>query len=408
MALPLFSDNMDYHEHSFAPPRMKRIAMACRPAFRLLPILLLGAPGPDRLATAAHAGETAPAPAISPNSSLFAPPVPPVVSTGPLTFAPLVRQVGPAVVNIAVAQDSHAATGGRQPLPPSVKGTPFEHKFRERMRAHGEEMLGAGSGFLIDPSGVIVTNAHVVGGADLITVSLADGTEFPAHLVGSDDLTDIAVIQIHAPHPMPFVPWGDSRLVNIGDWIMAAGNPFGLGSSVTAGIVSARGRDIGTSPFDDFFQIDAPINPGNSGGPSFNLGGQVVAVNTAIVSPTGGSVGIGFGLPSEIVAPIVEELRHNGHIDRGWLGVTLTDGTGHDGVQIVGIDRNGPAMKAHLHIGDVITAVNDEPIDTSRMLIRSIAAKRPQSTVVLHIRRRHEALSLPACVGHRPDEDVDD
>ncbi|MHC0613834.1 MULTISPECIES: S1C family serine protease [Komagataeibacter] len=407
MALPLFSDNMDDHERFLPPPYMTRIAMGRRPASRLLPMLLLGMPGLGGLATGACAQDVATSSAVPPNPSLFAAPVPPVVATGPLTFAPLVRQVGPAVVNIAVSQDNRSTTS-HQPLPPSVKGTPFEHRFRERMRAHGEEMLGAGSGFLIDPSGVIVTNAHVVGGADLITVSLADGTEFPAHLVGSDDLTDIAVIQIHAPHPMPFVPWGDSRLVNIGDWIMAAGNPFGLGSSVTAGIVSARGRDIGTSPFDDFLQIDAPINPGNSGGPSFNLGGQVVAVNTAIVSPTGGSVGIGFGLPSEIVAPIVEELRHNGHIDRGWLGVTLADGPGHDGVQIVGIDRNGPAMKAHLHIGDVITAVNDEPIDTSRMLIRSIAAKRPRSTVVLHIRRRHDTLSLPACVGHRPDEDMED
>lgn len=386
---------------------MTRIAMA-RPACRLLPMLLLGMTG-QAVAALAQDGAAASS-AVPPNPSLFAPPMPPVVASGPLTFAPLVRQVGPAVVNIAVsqAQDTKVATNSHQPLPPSVKGTPFEHKFRERMRAHGEEMLGAGSGFLIDPGGVIVTNAHVVGGADQITVSLADGTEFPARLVGSDDLTDIAVIQIHAPHPMPFVPWGDSRLVNIGDWIMAAGNPFGLGSSVTAGIVSARGRDIGTSPFDDFFQIDAPINPGNSGGPSFNLAGQVVAVNTAIVSPTGGSVGIGFGLPSEIVAPIVEELRRNGHIDRGWLGVTLADGPGRNGVQIVGIDRNGPAMKAHLHIGDVITAVNDEPIDTSRMLIRSIAAKRPGSTVALHIRRRHDLMSLNACVGHRPDEDMDD
>ncbi|WP_415554705.1 S1C family serine protease [Komagataeibacter saccharivorans] len=380
-----------------------------RPASRLLPVLLLGIPGLT-MQTVAACAQGAASPAPQPTPSLFAAPVAPVVSSGPLTFAPLVRQVGPAVVNIAVsqsAQDSRQAPG-HQPLPPSVKGTPFEHRFRERMRAHGEEMLGAGSGFLIDPTGVIVTNAHVVGGADQITVSLADGAEYPAQLVGSDDLTDIAVIQIRAPRPLPFVPWGDSRLVNIGDWIMAAGNPFGLGSSVTAGIVSARGRDIGTGPFDDFFQIDAPINPGNSGGPSFNLGGQVVAVNTAIVSPTGGSVGIGFGLPSEIVAPIVEELRRKGRIDRGWLGVTLADGPGHGGVQIVGIDRDGPAMKAHLHIGDVIIAVNDEPIDTSRMLIRSIAAKQPESTVVLHIRRHHEILGLNACVGHRPDEDPED
>ncbi|GBQ60308.1 endopeptidase DegP/Do [Novacetimonas hansenii NRIC 0243] len=355
---------------------------------------------------AASPGTTSPG--ASPTASPFAPAMPPVVSSGPLTFAPLVRLVGPAVVNIAVTQDVHGQRNGQRVLP-SVRGTPFEHKFRERMRSHGEEMLGAGSGFVIDPDGVIVTNTHVVGDADHITVSLANGTELPAHLIGSDDLTDIAVIKVQPPHPLPFVRWGDSRLVNIGDWIMAAGNPFGLGSSVTAGIVSARGRDIGTSPFDDFLQLDAPINPGNSGGPSFNLSGQVVALNTAIVSPTGGSVGIGFGIPSEIVAPIVEELRRNGHIDRGWLGVTLTDGgdTHVTGVEIVGIDHGGPAMKAGLHIGDYITAVNDEPIDSSRMLIRSVAAKRPASTVMLHIRRRHEILSIPANVGFRPD-DTDD
>lgn len=343
--------------------------------------------------------------------TVFAPPAPPLVVSGPLTFAPLVRQVVPAVVNIAVTQGTDTQSANdqqkRQPVPPGVKGTPFERRFRDRMRARGEEMLGAGSGFIIDPSGVIVTNNHVVGEADHITVSLADGSEYPAKLLGSDDLTDIAVIKIQAPRPLPFVTWGDSRQINVGDWVMAAGNPFGLGSSVTAGIVSARGRDIGASPFDDFLQLDAPINPGNSGGPSFNLSGQVVALNTAIVSPTGGSVGIGFGIPSEIVAPIVAELRRSGHIDRGWLGVTLADGDGHDGVRITDIDRDGPARRARLRTGDIVLSVGDEPMDSSRTLIRTIAAEHPGSTVQLRIRRHGAVLTTPVVVGHRP-EDMDD
>ncbi|MBB2180894.1 PDZ domain-containing protein [Gluconacetobacter tumulicola] len=345
-------------------------------------------------------------PARADDTALLAPPVPAIVTSGPLTFAPLVRKVVPAVVNIAVTQDADDRAK-RQPVPPGVKGTPFEHRFRDRMRSRGEEMIGAGSGFIIDPGGVIVTNTHVVGEADRITVSLSDGTEYPARLVGSDDLTDIAVISIQAPNPLPYVTWGDSRQVNVGDWIMAAGNPFGLGSSVTAGIVSARGRDIGASPFDDFLQLDAPINPGNSGGPSFNLGGQVVALNTAIVSPTGGSVGIGFGIPSEIVAPIVAELRRSGHIDRGWLGVTLADGDGHAGVRITDIDRGGPAEKAKLRTGDIVLTVGEEPVDSARTLIRAVAAEHPGSTVQVHIRRRGTELTVPVIVGHRP-ADMDD
>jgi serine protease Do len=345
-------------------------------------------------------------PAAHADAPLFAPPAPPLVVSGPLTFAPLVRQVVPAVVNIAVTQDAEDPQK-RVPVPPGVKGTPFEKRFRDRMRSRGQEMLGAGSGFIIDPSGVIVTNNHVVGEADHITVSLSDGSEYPAKLLGSDDLTDIAVISIQAPHPLPFVTWGDSRQINVGDWIMAAGNPFGLGSSVTAGIVSARGRDIGASPFDDFLQLDAPINPGNSGGPSFNLSGQVVALNTAIVSPTGGSVGIGFGIPSEIVAPIVAELRRSGHIARGWLGVTLADGDTHDGVRITDIDRDGPAQRAKLRTGDIVLSVGDEPMDTSRTLIRTIAAEHPGSTVQVRLRRRGATLTIPVVVGTRP-ADMDD
>ena len=273
-----------------------------------------------------------------------------IVRMGPLSFAPLVRKVVPTVVNIAVIQDVEDDDSTHVKVPLALRGTPLEKQFKERMRRRREQMLGAGSGFVIDPSGVIVTNDHVVSGAEKITVSFADGTELPARLIGADPVTDIAVIAVKPRKPLAYATWGDSRTLQVGDWILAAGNPFGLGSSVTAGIVSARSRDIGAGPFDDFLQLDAPINPGNSGGPSFNMSGQVVALNTAIVSPTGGSVGIGFGIPSEIVAPIVAELRTKGHIDRGWLGVTLEDlpdaGTGAD---IVAVDHAGPGMHAGLN-----------------------------------------------------------
>ena len=272
----------------------------------------------------------------------------PLVQTGPLTFAPLVRRVVPAVVNIAVRM-SVTDQAASNDMPPELKGTPFEKTFRDRLKGRREQMIGAGSGFILDPTGIIVTNNHVVGNADKILVSLTDGTELPARLLGADELTDIAVIKVDAGHVLPAVGWGDSRAVQVGDWIMAAGNPFGLGGSVTAGIVSARGRDIGAGPFDDFFQLDAPINPGNSGGPTFNMEGQVVALNTAIVSPTGGSVGIGFAIPAEIASRIVNELLSKGRVDRGWLGVEV-DTTGHrkTGAAIASVDHGGPAAKAGL------------------------------------------------------------
>ncbi|MCQ8242362.1 trypsin-like peptidase domain-containing protein [Acetobacteraceae bacterium KSS12] len=325
-----------------------------------------------------------------------------LVEQRPLSFAPLARKIVPAVVNIAVTQDVDEGPT-KVKVPPALRGTPFEKQFRERMRSKREQMLGAGSGFIIDPSGVIVTNNHVVGAADKITVSLSDGTELQAKLVGSDELTDIAVIQVKTDKPLPFVTWGDSRKMDVGDWILAAGNPFGLGSSVTAGIISARGRDIGAGPFDDFLQLDAPINPGNSGGPSFDMRGQVVALNTAIVSPTGGSVGIGFGIPSEIVQPIVDQLRKSGHIDRGWLGVTLEDRPG-GGVSIVGIDKPGPALQAGLKPGDLVNAVNGDHVDSARGLIRAVAAASPGSAVQLRIQRKGKAMDIAVVVGRRPED----
>ncbi len=324
----------------------------------------------------------------------------------PFSFAPLVKRVVPAVVNISVTEGRGAADTAA--VPPELRGTPFEKQFRERFRGRREQVLGAGSGFIVDPTGLIVTNNHVVGRADRIVVALSDGTELPARLIGSDDLTDIAVIRVSSPTPLPYVAWGDSRTAEVGDWILAAGNPFGLGGSVTAGIISARGRDIGAGPFDDFIQIDAPINPGNSGGPTFNMDGQVIAVNTAIVSPTGGSVGIGFAVPSEIAVRIVSDLRDKGRIDRGWLGVSVQDVQGgqpaSNGVAIAGIDRTGPAARAGLRTGDVVTAVNGDRVDSARSLIRAVASASPGTAVKLSVRRGGQNLDLPVTVGRRQQE----
>jgi serine protease Do len=330
-----------------------------------------------------------------------------VARAAPDSFAPLVKKVLPAVVNIAVTE----TVGGNDlanALPPALRGTPFEREFRNRMGKRQEKLEGAGSGFIIDPSGVIVTNNHVVGHADRIVVSLTDGTELPATVVGTDELTDIAVIKVKAPGPLPYVGWGDSNKVEVGDWILAAGNPFGLGGSVTAGIVSARGRDIGAGPFDDFLQLDAPINPGNSGGPTFNMNGEVVGVNTAIVSPTGGSVGIGFAVPSAMVSHIVADLRDKGRIDRGWLGVSVEETPAASGrpagVTVASVERGGPASHAGLHVGDALLAVNGDKVSSSRALIRAVAAVAPGSSVTITVRRGGQQMDIPVTVGRRPSE----
>ena len=322
------------------------------------------------------------------------------------SFAPLVRRVSPSVVNITVTEGQGPAEV--VPVPPELRGTPFERQFRDRFRGRREQIQGAGSGFIIDPSGLIVTNNHVVGRAEKIIVAFADGTELPAKLVGADDLTDIALIRVQPTKPLQAVPWGDSDAVEIGDWILAAGNPFGLGSSVTAGIVSARGRDLSTGPFDDFLQIDAPINPGNSGGPTFNMAGEVIAVNTAIVSPTGGSVGIGFAVPSGIAQRIVAELRDRGRIDRGWLGVSVQDAprsTGA-GVVIAAVERAGPGARAGLRASDVVLSINGDRVETPRGLIRAVAATAPGGAIRLSVRRGGQVIELPVTVGRRPPDPV--
>ena len=319
----------------------------------------------------------------------------------PESLAPLVKRVLPAVVNIAVTE-TVSGNDMAADLPPELRDTPLGREFRRRFNNRRQQVAGAGSGFIIDPSGIIVTNNHVVGHADKITVSLADGRQLRATVLGHDDLTDIAVIKVDGGKGLPSVTWGDSRKAEVGDWIIAAGNPFGLGGSVTVGIISAEGRDLGSGPFDNFLQLDAPINPGNSGGPVFNMDGQVIGVSSVIVSPTGASVGIGFAIPSDTVSHIVAQLLASGSIERGWLGVSIEDRD--DTVIIASLDRNGPAARAGLKAGDQVTAVNGERIVSSRGLIRAVAAEHPGSSIRVSIRRGSKDMDIPVSVGRRPSE----
>jgi serine protease Do len=316
------------------------------------------------------------------------------------SFAPLVHKVLPSVVNIQVTELTASRDLLRQ-LPPELRDTPLGREFRRRFGSGGQEhAIGAGSGFIIDPSGIIVTNNHVVGHAEKIIVALTNGHQYPAKLIGQDQLTDIAVIKVVTNEPLAAVTWGDSRQMQVGDWVLSAGNPFGLGGSVTAGIVSAEGRDLGSGPFDDFLQLDAPINPGNSGGPVFNMAGQVIGVSSVIVSPTGASVGIGFAIPSEIVNPVVRQLIATGTMSRGWLGVSVEDR--QTGVLIAAIDRAGPASRAGLRPGDQVVSINGTAVSTSRGLIRAVAAQAPGENAHLIVRREGQTMDVPVTIGLRP------
>jgi serine protease Do len=323
----------------------------------------------------------------------------------PESLAPLVKKVLPAVVNIAVTETVSSGDMLSQ-LPPELRDTPLGREFRRHFGNRRELVAGAGSGFIIDPAGIIVTNNHVVDHADKITVSLTDGRQFPAVVLGRDELTDVAVIKVQTHDSLPSVTWGDSRKAEVGDWIMAAGNPFGLGGSVSVGIISAEGRDLGAGPFDNFLQLDAPINPGNSGGPVFDMDGKVIGVSSVIVSPTGASVGIGFAIPSELVSRTVAQLISKGSVERGWLGVSVQDR--NSGVVIADVDPNGPAARSGIKRGDVVIAINGDKIDTSHGLIRSVAVVPPGNSVRLTIRRqvREQAreIEIPVTVGRRPAE----
>lgn len=316
-------------------------------------------------------------------------------------FVNLVKQVKPAVVSITnnlKPQDAamqgpfngQSPFGGQGPF----RNFPFPFPFPfGQMQPHAVEALG--SGFIISADGIIVTNNHVIKNAKTLTVILDNGTKLPARVIGADPRTDIAVLKVDAGHPLPFVQLGDSGKVEPGEWVIAMGNPFGLGGTVTAGIVSALGRNIGDGPYDQFIQVDAPINEGNSGGPLFDQSGKVIGIDTAIISPSGGSVGIGFAIPSNTVKTIVETLQKSGHVTRGYLGVEAQPITpsmqsalglaSQSGALLAAVEAGTPAERAGLHAGSVITEVNGKAIANPRDLAIDIAGIKPGETAHLKV-----------------------
>ncbi|MCB1529472.1 MAG: DegQ family serine endoprotease [Rhodospirillales bacterium] len=323
---------------------------------------------------------------IAPGSALAREAVP---LGAPESFADLAEKLLPAVVNISSTQKAAEVPEGFPEMPEFPPGSPFEDFFEEFMNRHGNEQpalpaASLGSGFIIDAEkGYVVTNNHVIRDAEEVHVILQDDSKIKAEIVGRDEKTDLAVLKIETKKKLTQVDFGDSDALRVGDWIVAIGNPFGLGGTVTAGIISARQRDINSGPYDDFLQTDASINRGNSGGPMFDLSGKVIGVNTAIFSPSGGSVGIGFAIPSAMVKPVISQLIEYGKTRRGWLGVriqTVTDEiaeslglTKAHGALVASVTPGGPAEKAKLKAGDIITEFDGKDVEDMRSLPRIVA-----------------------------------
>ncbi len=339
----------------------------------------------------------------------------------PASFADLAAKVTPAVVNIASRHRLAQSGDDNGHLPFVVpKGSPFEEFFKhfnERQRPNnGAEAMALGSGFIVDPAGYVVTNNHVIDDATDINVTLTTGKSYPAKLIGTDKKTDLALLKIESPSALPAVSFGDSDAVRVGDWVMAVGNPFGLGGTVTSGIVSARSRDLNSGPFDDFLQIDASINQGNSGGPTFSMAGEVIGINTAIFSPNGGSVGIGFAIPSNLAKPIIATLRDRGSVERGWLGVQIQGVTPEiaaavglekpEGAIVAGVMPDSPAAKAGLQRGDVILSFAGKPVDRLHDLPRLVAATPIGGKAELTLWRDHATQSVTVEVAKLADEQV--
>jgi serine protease Do len=343
-----------------------------------------------------------------------------VTGAGVASFADLVENVSPAVVNIAVTKVERAMpTAGFDNDPrrrrPGGQELPFD-EFLERffgmpgipMQPRERRSQGEGSGFVIDASGYIVTNNHVIDAADKITVTFQDGTKLDASVVGADPKTDLALIKV-ADDDLRYVEFGDSDQARVGDWVVAIGNPFGLGGTATAGIISARGRNIQNGPYDDFLQIDAPINFGNSGGPVFDVTGRVVGVNTAIFSPNGGSVGIGFAIPANQAKSVIAELKEDGVVDRGWLGVQIQDLDEElaaslgldaaDGALIADVVAGSPAAEAGLRTGDVITSFDGQAIEDARTLSRVVGNADPSEKAKLTVWRDGRSRELTVTLG---------
>ena len=321
-------------------------------------------------------------------------------------FADLVARIKPAVVSVSVRIPGPApvADSGGLPNPFAPFGAP--------QGQGGGEVLGEGSGFFISADGYAVTNNHVVDHASEVAVTTDDGKVYEARVIGTDPGTDLAVIKVDGGGDFTHVAFAD-QAPRVGDWVVAVGNPFGLGNTVTAGIVSALGRDVGGNTYDRFMQIDAPINRGNSGGPTFDLNGNVVGINSMIFSPSGGSVGIGFDIPAETARPIATALIESGHISRGWLGVSIQDvtpdiaaslGLGQaQGALIAGIENSGPAASGKIKVGDVITAVNGAAIADGRALAQNIGAMAPGSSVELAVLRKSQERTVTLTLGEMPD-----
>jgi serine protease Do len=343
---------------------------------------------------------------------------------GPRGFADVIKQVTPAVVNIAVIEaPSREPAQGQIQVPQFPENSPLGQFFRRHFGQDGLPWVQAvprgpvealGSGFIIDPAGWVVTNNHVVKDAAQVKVIMTDGTQYKAQVKGRDPKTDLALLKINAGKPLPYVQFGSSDKARVGDWVLAVGNPFGLGGSVTAGIISARGRDIHSGPYDDFLQIDAPINRGNSGGPLFNEEGQVIGVNTAIYTPSGGSVGIGFAIPSSIAKYVVAQLKAHGHIDRGWLGVAIqpvTDDVAKSlglppdrGTIVAEVVPDSPAAKAGLRAGDVILKAGGKTITEFKQLSRLVADTSAGTQMQLEIYRDGATRDIPVVIGRMPNQ----
>ncbi|WP_299412796.1 trypsin-like peptidase domain-containing protein [uncultured Sulfitobacter sp.] len=333
--------------------------------------------------------------------------LPPIIMPGaalavpPGGYGDLVEEVGPAVVFIEVTAAAPANTADI--LPDTLRRRFEQHAPQDRQRN------GLGSGFIISDDGQIVTNHHVVEGAQSVKVTLTDGRSYEAEVLGSDPATDIALLSIKPDATLPFVTFGSSDTMRVGDEVVAVGNPFGLSSTVTSGIISAKSRDINAGPYDEFIQTDAAINRGNSGGPLFNNEGEVVGVNTAILSPGGGSVGIGFAVPSDIVREIVDDLATEGRVTRGWLGVNIRP-MSDEVAQVLGFDAtrgavveavsaDSPAAQAGLRKGDIILRFDETTIAALRDLTRAVASKTPEDAATVTVLRRGKELTLDVTIG---------
>jgi serine protease Do len=332
-------------------------------------------------------------------------------------FADLVSKVKPAVISVRVKIDSDDENGAMQNerMDSDQSGSPFQQfrQFGFRMPQRHEVITGEGSGFFISPDGYAVTNNHVVDHAQSVKVTTDDGTIYNAKVIGTDKKTDLALIKVDGKKDFSYVKFADTQ-PRVGDWVVAVGNPFGLGGTVTAGIVSARGRDIGAGPYDDYVQIDAPINKGNSGGPAFDTNGNVIGVNTAIFSPSGGSVGIGFDIPAATAKLVVNQLKDKGYVTRGWLGVQvqpvtadIADSLGLKQARGAMVDNpqdGSPAAKAGIEAGDVITAVNGADVKDARDLARNISTIAPGSSVKLDILHKGQSKTVNVALGEMPND----